>query len=27
MELNCQHNSKPSITKLIDNAQLHVKMA
>jgi len=22
MELNCKHNSKPSITKLIDCAQL-----
>jgi len=27
MELNCQHNSKSNITKLIDNAQLHVKIA
>jgi len=27
MELNCQNNSKSSITKLIDNAQLHVRTA
>jgi len=27
MELNDKHNSKPSITKLIDRAQLHVKVA
>jgi len=27
MELNCKHNRKPSITKLIDHAQLHVKIA
>jgi len=26
MELNCKHNSKPRITKLIDRAQLHVKI-
>jgi len=26
MELNRKHNSKPSITKLIDPAQLQVKM-
>ena len=26
MELNCKHNSKPSITKLIDRAQLQEKM-
>jgi len=26
MDLNCKHNSKPSITKLIDHAQLQVKM-
>jgi len=26
MELNREHNSKPSITKLIDRAQLQVKM-
>jgi len=24
MELKCKHNSKPSITKLIDRAQLQV---
>jgi len=27
MELNCKHNRNPSITKLIDYAQLHVKIA
>jgi len=27
MELNCKHKRKPSITKLIDHAQLHVKIA
>jgi len=27
MELNCTHNSKPSITKCIDHAQLHEKIA
>jgi len=27
MELNCKHNRNPSITKLIDHAQLHVKRA
>jgi len=27
MELNCKHNSKSSITKLIDSAQLHVRTA
>jgi len=27
MELNCKHNRKRSITKLIDHAQLHVKIA
>jgi len=26
MELNCKRNSKPSITKLIDRAQLQVKI-
>jgi len=26
MEVNCKHNSKPSIAKLIDRAQLQVKM-
>jgi len=26
MELNCKHNSKPSITKLIDHAQLQLKI-
>jgi len=26
MELNCKHNSKPSFTKLIDCAQLQVKI-
>jgi len=26
MELNCKHNRKTSVTKLIDHAQLHVKM-
>jgi len=25
MELNCKHNRNPSITKLIDHAQLQVK--
>jgi len=27
MELNCKHNRNISITKLIDPAQLHVKIA
>jgi len=27
MELNCKHNRNPSTTKLIDHAQLHVKIA
>jgi len=27
MELNCKHNHNHSITKLIDHAQLHVKIA
>jgi len=27
VELNCENNSKPSITKLTDHAQLHVKIA
>jgi len=27
MELNCKHNRNPSITKLIDQAQLHAKTA
>jgi len=27
MELNCKHNRNPSITKLIDHAQLHVQIA
>jgi len=27
MELNCKHNRNPSITKLIDHAQLHVTIA
>jgi len=27
MELNCKHNRNPSITKLIDHAQLRVKIA
>jgi len=27
MELNCKHNRNPIITKLIDHAQLHVKIA
>jgi len=27
IELNCKHNRNPSITKLIDHAQLHVKIA
>ena len=27
MELNCKYNHNPSITKLIDHAQLHVKIA
>jgi len=27
MALNCTHNSKPSITKCIDHAQLHEKIA
>jgi len=27
MELNRKHNRNPSITKLIDHAQLHVKIA
>jgi len=26
MELNCKHNRNHSITKLIDRAQLHVKI-
>jgi len=26
MELNCKHNSKPSITKRIDHAQLQLKI-
>jgi len=26
MELNCKNNSKPSITKLIDHAQLQLKI-
>jgi len=26
MELNCKHNSKPTITKLIDHAQLQLKI-
>jgi len=26
MELDCKHNSKPSITKLIDRAQLQVNI-
>jgi len=26
MELNCKHSSKPSITKLIDCAQVKVKI-
>jgi len=27
MELNCKHNRNLSITKLIEHAQLHVKIA
>ena len=27
MELNCKHHRNPSITKLLDHAQLHVKIA
>jgi len=27
MKLNCKHNRNPSITKPIDHAQLHVKIA
>jgi len=27
MELNCKHSRNPSITKLIDQAQLYVKIA
>jgi len=27
MELNCKHNRNPSITKFIDHAQLHAKIA
>jgi len=27
MELNCKRNRNPSITKLIDHAQQHVKVA
>ena len=27
MELNCKYNRNPSITKLIDHAQQHVKLA
>jgi len=27
MEFNCKHNSKPSITKPIDRAQLQVMIA
>jgi len=27
MELNCKHNRNPSITKRIDHAQPHVKIA
>jgi len=27
MEINCKHNRNPSITKRIDHAQLHVKLA
>jgi len=27
MELNCKHNRTHDITKLIDHAQLHVKIA
>jgi len=26
MELNCKHNSKPCITKLIDHAQLQLQI-
>jgi len=27
MELNCKHNRTNNITKLLDHAQLHVKIA
>jgi len=27
IELNCKHNRKRNIAKLIDHAQLHVKIA
>jgi len=27
MELNCKNNNKPSITKLIEHAQLYIKIA
>jgi len=27
MELNCKHNRNPNIIKIIDHAQLHVKIA